>query len=73
MVQNQKLIDAHKAEYWLKYTDCADLRKITITNCLISSNPSNFKCPALFIFYFYSGFFQRKNKVSFLVGFIGFF
>jgi len=32
MVQYQKkLKDAHKAEI----TDCAELRKITITNCLI--------------------------------------
>jgi len=37
MVQNQKkLIDAHKAEIFVKkYPDCAELRKITITNCLI--------------------------------------
>jgi len=36
MVQNlKKLIDAHKAEYWFKYTDCAELTKIAITNCLI--------------------------------------
>ena len=24
-----------RQKYWLKYTDCAELRKITITNCLI--------------------------------------
>jgi len=36
MVQNhKKLIDAHKAEILVKCTDCAELSKITITNCLI--------------------------------------
>jgi len=44
MVQNhKKLIDAHKAEILVKCADCAELSKITITNCLIYffSNPSN--------------------------------
>jgi len=36
MVQNQKkLIDANREEILVKYTDCAELRKITITNCLV--------------------------------------
>ena len=31
--KSEKLIDAHKAEILVKYTDCAELWKITIANC----------------------------------------
>jgi len=42
--KSEKLIDGHNAEYWLKYTDCAQLRKITITNCLIFFKSFKFHC-----------------------------